>query len=648
MRRAAAGHVPGVATGARRASVYVPSSMGQLGDQFGIKQEMMMRRGSSESVSSYRDAAPVRDLFQNVRGDFEKAYALNRSSEEDGGTDIDILELQEDQLGELDITRLRCKAIVSGCMFQTLVTLAIALNAAIIGLETDDPDNPWWDKVEFSLTFFFTGEISIRLFVHGADFFDSSSTDFVWNVFDFVVVTIGILDTFCKTLLGDAMGSGNIAMIVRGIRLSRILRIFRLVRFARRLYVLAYGFSLAAVSVFWVTFLMSSVLYICAIVLVRSLGHAPNDDPDQEFFRDHFGTVMRAMFTLFQLSVQPQMMEYHHLLNERPFLIVFLVFFIIFGSFGMIALLTGVISEAMFEKNILRSEEERSERDAMFKTVAKACASIFDSTYTQDGEATREDLVNVLPKVARVFEDNGLPYTKHDLVCMLELMDTDASGSIDRTEFCRGILQIVEDVRPMLIMELHYDSITYFKNRIDKCDYDMRDLMADQAALYDEVKELGVIAGASDPQERPRRNSDMKPALTSIGESEEASEGESPPAGLPLDTALDPSLEALVSGLQRDVSDLRGSCSGLESRLKEITDGAAAQLEAERLQDDVAAQRGSMDLDIVAGVAKRVGECEFAVRQLCGAIAGVALQSSELSKGLQALEDYHKHALQQR
>lgn len=43
---------------------------------------------------------------------------------------------------------------------------------------------------------------------------------------------------------------------------------------------------------------------------------------------------------------------------ERPIMLVFLVGFIIFGSFGMIALLTGVISETMFEKNALRQEEE--------------------------------------------------------------------------------------------------------------------------------------------------------------------------------------------------------------------------------------------------------------------------------------------------
>lgn len=45
------------------------------------------------------------------------------------------------------------------------------------------------------------------------------------------------------------------------------------------------------------------------------------------------------------------------------------------------------------------------------------------------------------------------------------LADTDCSGTVDRAEFCRSMMQLAEEVRPILFMELHYDTMAYFKRR---------------------------------------------------------------------------------------------------------------------------------------------------------------------------------------
>lgn len=79
--------------------------------------------------------------------------------------------------------------------------------------------------------------------------------------------------------------------IFRFFRLARILRIFRLVKFANRLYVLAYGFLLAAVAIFWVTLFMVFVIYVCSIVLARTVGQMSTDDPGSEFVKARFGAT---------------------------------------------------------------------------------------------------------------------------------------------------------------------------------------------------------------------------------------------------------------------------------------------------------------------------------------------------------------------
>merc|ERR1719203_1675951 len=106
------------------------------------------------------------------------------------------------------------------------------------------------------------------------------------------------------------------------------------------------------------------------------------------------------MFSLFQLAVQPNLIEYQAQVSGRPLLVGFLVVFVIFGSFGMIALLTGVISEAMFEKNIMRLEDQRTEREHLKRSIVRSCSEMFDELErnTED-ECTVTELLKIVPQI---------------------------------------------------------------------------------------------------------------------------------------------------------------------------------------------------------------------------------------------------------
>ena len=59
---------------------------------------------------------------------------------------------------------------------------------------------------------------------------------------------------------------------------------------------------------------MLFVLYICAIVLTRTLGHLPEDDVNHSFMSLRFGTIPTAMLTLFELMSQPDIASYEAVL----------------------------------------------------------------------------------------------------------------------------------------------------------------------------------------------------------------------------------------------------------------------------------------------------------------------------------------------
>merc|ERR1719401_684486 len=174
-------------------------------------------------------------------------------------------------------------------------------------------------------------------------------------------------------------------------------------------------------------------LFICSVAMARTVGAPERDDANYVFLKEHFGSVKHSMLTLFELMAAPDLPKYQeqdNLLWEHPGLLAFLCIFIIFGSFGMIALLTGVISESMFEKNELRREEAQNEKELRMARIAEGCDEIFselDHEQDESGEVSVDVILGTLPKVAELFRDLNIEFTRQDLVDMANYMDTDHS-----------------------------------------------------------------------------------------------------------------------------------------------------------------------------------------------------------------------------
>mmetsp|Transcript_22249 Transcript_22249/g.72013 ORF Transcript_22249/g.72013 Transcript_22249/m.72013 type:complete len:840 (-) Transcript_22249:240-2759(-) len=350
--------------------------------------------------------------------------------------------------------------VLESVFFQTFIAFSIFSNGLIIGCETDMPGLPLWDTVETFFLIVFTTELGLRLTVIGiAGYFDHLDQDFLWNMFDFAIVSLGILDAGFSAMGLETSGGG--ASLFRMFRLLRILRIFKIVRFLKKLYMLAYGFIEACKAVFWVTVLMIFVLYICSVVLVRTIGHHKFESPELQSLATNFSDITRTMLTLFEIMSQPELEQFQPLFNQFPLFGGFLIAFTIFGSFGMIALLTGVISESMFEKNQLRMEEERQQRDLMHRLLSERCFELFDDleksgALNENGEVSKDAVMALLPDVIELLEGHLVAFSQHDLVTILDLMDVSDSGFVKKDEFCKCILSVAEGVRPMSLMEVLY------------------------------------------------------------------------------------------------------------------------------------------------------------------------------------------------
>merc|ERR1719316_2222095 len=162
--------------------------------------------------------------------------------------------------------------------------------------------------------------------------------------------------------------------------------------------------------------------------------------------------------TLFELMSNPDLLPYRqHLMSEHPLCMAFLVAYIIFGSFGMIAVLTGLISESMLEKNQVRICEERMDREWRRKMMESRCGDLFDQAECDEkGEAKKSELKLLIPIVSQMLTDLEITFSQADLDSVIDILGVD-NGYVSRPEFIHGIVSIAEGVRPLSILEMHHD-----------------------------------------------------------------------------------------------------------------------------------------------------------------------------------------------
>merc|ERR1712125_248963 len=83
---------------------------------------------------------------------------------------------------------------------------------------------------ELSVLCFYSLELGLKLSIHGMHFFRCS--DFKWNMFDFLLVVLSIIDQFFTNLYVGS-GIGTDATFMRSMRVLKLAKIFRAIRLMR-------------------------------------------------------------------------------------------------------------------------------------------------------------------------------------------------------------------------------------------------------------------------------------------------------------------------------------------------------------------------------------------------------------------------------
>lgn len=205
--------------------------------------------------------------------------------------------------------------------FQHFTLFIIVVNALWIGVDTewnhkvlvkdngDYPLEPSSIVVENLFCVYFTAEVLIRFFAFRSK---CSFWRDAWFVFDSLLVTCMVIETWIIAVIELASGSSGGASFLSNFSALRLLRLLRLTRMARlmrsvpELMTLVKGMAAATMAVFWMLLLLVIVMYVFAIVFTSTVGDPEknNDEElDPETCEFMFGTMGDAMMSLFTHGV---------------------------------------------------------------------------------------------------------------------------------------------------------------------------------------------------------------------------------------------------------------------------------------------------------------------------------------------------------
>jgi len=227
---------------------------------------------------------------------------------------------------------------------------------------TIDPQKSKWQSVfnglELCFNVVFTLELTLNMYAHWCYAFWSSG----WNVFDFVVVLIGLLTTFQVPMPGPMK-------LLRMMRAFRVFRLFKRVKSLKRIMDSLGKAIPGVINAFIIQLLVISIYSILAVEfwslygrggsVANELGEHFSTDTvrNMAFGEELFGNFPKALFTMFQVLTGDSWAEgvVRPLLHGEEVLVsigvaIFFVTFILLNSVILINVVVAVLLEKMVEQ----------------------------------------------------------------------------------------------------------------------------------------------------------------------------------------------------------------------------------------------------------------------------------------------------------
>eukprot|EP00927_Polykrikos_kofoidii_P056825 TRINITY_DN50910_c0_g1_i1.p1 TRINITY_DN50910_c0_g1~~TRINITY_DN50910_c0_g1_i1.p1 ORF type:complete len:549 (+),score=125.50 TRINITY_DN50910_c0_g1_i1:219-1649(+) len=384
------------------------------------------------------------------------------------------------------VDRLPFNLFVAGCVILNTLTIGLEQDLGPEGTGASGDHALWWLMGLFFVCCFVT-EIVLRIFSEKKAFF----TD-VLNIMDMCLVAAALVDV----LIFIPAGTGGIVRLFTAMRTLRIVRLVRLVRMNtafRELWLLVGGLVNSLKALGWVGLVVIVVLYLCSIIVTTEIGQndevygsGPSYDGEMWPYKEYFGTVMRSMFTLFQVVTLDAWCDkiVRHVIYRQPFMAVFFVVFVLITAFGLMNVIVGIIVEnTLAAAQVADSRLEQHKAFSRKKAVEKLEEILVRSDVNRTGEISMQELqaAGQSPVVQAQFEVIGLKFEEAQEI--FSLLDYERRGRIELKRFAASCRELVGGARRRDIAQVEI-TVGSLAQRLDSLDHKFSGMESEVRSLH--------------------------------------------------------------------------------------------------------------------------------------------------------------------
>lgn len=202
-------------------------------------------------------------------------------------------------------------------------------------------------------------EMLLKLVVYRLDYFKDA-----WNWFDLIIIISSVFSglTFLAAL--------RVFRVFRVFRSLKALRSLKMVSNLRPLQIIIQAIGKAIPSISWTVVLMALIYYIFSIIGVTMFGQG---------FPEWFGTIPRAMYTLFQVMT----LESWSMGISRPVMEVFpeawlfFVPFVLISSFIVMNVVVGIVVNSISEvTEISKKPDPEENNDSKERAISEEITAV--------------------------------------------------------------------------------------------------------------------------------------------------------------------------------------------------------------------------------------------------------------------------------
>lgn len=374
--------------------------------------------------------------------------------------------------------------VVSSPWFTNGIMLLILINVVLLGVEVDMAaglgmqDVPGWLSVaNASFVAIFLLELILRYSAVGWSGFWCGE-DSSWNIFDFIVIAVSVIDVcldYLAVILSSSVNTGQLRL-VRSIRLARALRGIRIVwlfEYVGALRTLALSIVSTSGSLFWTIVILVILVYSFGVVTTqlviehcRDLAVEALQDPNAipecpESLSRYWTSVGTSMLTLFasisggldwESAIQPLRMV-------SPWAVGLVLLYVTITVFAVLNVVIGVFCNTAIE-NAGADKELASIKQVYTKSnqVSTLKKIFYEIDSSGSDEVSIEDLEEAMRggELKNFLESMGI--STDDVWTLCILLDTDRSGTIDLEEFVTGCMQLHGPAKSMQLAQMRFEN----------------------------------------------------------------------------------------------------------------------------------------------------------------------------------------------